>query len=58
MHTADEQLKNEGITITVERLLAQCTLAGNALVTYNGATAFQRQIWQTTLDVARPACYS
>ena len=33
MHTAEEQLKNEGITVTVKQLLAQCTFAGNALIT-------------------------
>ena len=40
MHTAEEQLKGEGITVTVKQLLAQCTFAGNALVTYYGATPF------------------
>ena len=38
MHTAEEQLKNEGITVTVKQLLAQCTFAGNALITHLGAT--------------------
>ena len=40
MHTADEQLKNEGVPATVRQILAWCTYAGNALITYDGATPF------------------
>ena len=40
MPTAGEQLKNEGVSTTVRPILAQCTFAGNALITYSGATPF------------------
>ena len=40
MHAADEQLKNEGVPTTVKQVLAWCTHAGNALITYDGATPF------------------
>ena len=38
MHTIEEQVKGEGISVAVKQLLSQCTHVGNALITYNGAS--------------------
>ena len=40
MHTAEEQLVNEGIKVTFKQLLAHSTFAGNALISYGGATPY------------------
>ena len=40
MHVAEEQLIDEGIRVTFKQLLAHCTFAGNALISYGGATPY------------------
>ena len=40
LHCAEEQFEREGLRVTFPELLAQAVFAGNALVTYNGATLY------------------
>ena len=40
MHCIEEQLRRDEVTCTFDELLAEATFAGNALVTYNGASPF------------------
>ena len=40
MHCIEEQLEREGIVATFPELLAQAVFAGNALISYNGATPY------------------
>ena len=48
MHTGEEQLKKEGITVTFTMLLAEHTFAGNALTMHNGATPYNARFRHAT----------
>lgn len=44
MHTSEEQLRKEGITVTIRQLLAEAVFAGNALVSVGGVTPYNARL--------------
>ena len=43
LHGMEEQLIREGIAMDFEQLFAEATFAGNAMVSYNGATPYNNR---------------
>ena len=46
MHCIEEQLRRDEVTVGIEQLLAEAVFAGNALVTYNGASPYNARFGQ------------
>ena len=47
MHTTEEQLQKENITVSFQQLLAQAIFTGNALVNVGGGTPYQARLGST-----------
>jgi len=47
MHTTEEQLEKEGITVTFDELLSTAVLSGNALTNVGGGTPYQARLGST-----------